>query len=131
MSTSTRRSLGEQALYVIREAGERCAEIDKHTAEIERNTTGVTGDTGDTSSSAHHQVDREALRAKIDLASARPLPGTSHLLSENRPLAEEYHGVDRQGKPGKIKVYDLVGAAPVLWCRKGVEKRKVPKEKVQ
>jgi len=127
--SAARRPLGEQALYVIREAGEKCAEIGKHAAEIERNTTGATGATGDTSS-AHHQVDREALRAKIDHASVRPLPGTSHLLSENRPLAEEYHGVDRQGKPGKIKVYDLVGAAPVLWCRKGVEKRKVCKGKV-
>lgn len=102
MSTP-RRPLGEQALYVIREAADRCQE-----------------------------VSREALRAKVEAASVRPTPGTNHQLSENRPLADqdhEYHGVDRQGKPGKIKVYDLVGVAPVLWCRKGAENRKLPKGK--
>lgn len=104
MSTPARHPLGEQALHLIREAGERCREIDQ-TAE------------------------RAELRAKVDQASIRPLPGTSHLLCENKPLAEEHHGVDREGKPGKIKVYDLTGAAPVHWCRKGIEKRKLPKGK--
>jgi hypothetical protein len=105
VSTPVRRPLGEQALYVIHEAAERSAAIDR-------------------------AVQREALRAKIDQASVRPLPGTSHALTENKPLSTEHHGVDREGKPGKVKVFDLVGAAPVLWCRKGVEKRKVPKGKV-
>lgn len=101
MSTPRRNHpLGEQALYVIREAADRCQE-----------------------------VSREALRAKIEAASVRPLPGTSHLLTENKPLAEEHHGVDREGKPGKVLVYDLVGTAPVHWCRKGVERRKLPKGK--
>lgn len=94
MSGPNRRPLGEQALYVIKEAADRCREIDRAVA-------------------------REVLRARIDQASVRPLPGTSHLLTENKPLAEEHHGVDREGKPGKIKVYDLVGCAPIHWYRKG------------
>lgn len=112
--SAPRRPLGEQALYVIREAGERAKNIDHVATTTSRATIRV----------------REALRARIDFASVRPLPGTSHLLSENRPLAKEHHGVDREGKPGKVMVYDLVGTAPVLWCRKGVEKRKLPKGKV-
>lgn len=90
-------ALGEQGLHIVRQAAK--------TAE---------------------QVERAARRARVEELSTRLTPGTSNLLTENRALEEEHHGVDREGKPGKIKVYDNVGVAPIHWCRPGIERRKLP-----
>lgn len=97
MSRSSSAALGEQGLHIVRQAAK--------TAE---------------------QVERAARRALVEELSTRPTPGTSHLLTENRVLAEEHHGVTSDGRPGKIKVYDRVGVAPIHWCRPGIERRKLP-----
>jgi hypothetical protein len=92
---SRANALGEQGLHIVKRAGEQSREID-----------------------------RAARRARVEELSTRPTPGTSNLLTENRPLDEEHHGVNREGKPGTIRVYDLVGAAPIHWFRPRAGDRK-------
>lgn len=77
MNRRDRRALGDQAIHLIRETAKTCTEID-----------------------------RAALRAKIDAASIRPTPGTSDLLA--RSVSGELPGTAKRG-PKTVKVYDLTG----------------------
>jgi len=94
--------LGDQGLHIVRQAAQTAEQVERVAQQAAR-------------------------RARVEELSTRPTPGTSNILTENKPLAEEHHGVNREGKPGTIRVYDLVGAAPIHWFRPGtVAKRKEP-----
>jgi hypothetical protein len=94
--------LGDQGLHIVRQAAQTAEQVERAAQQAAR-------------------------RARVEELSTRPTPGTSNILSENRPLAgdnNEHHGLDRQGKVGKIKVFDLVGAAPIHWFRPSNRKDK-------
>lgn len=77
------RALGDQALHLIRETA-----------------------------AASREVDRQALRARVEAASIRPTPGTSDLLG--RPLSCGVCGsIGVDGKLRAIDTHDLVAMAPV------------------
>ncbi len=77
----SRRALGVQAIHLIRRSADDCNAIDK-----------------------------AALRAKIDVASVRPTPGTSDALL--RPVGGEFSGIVPKG-PKTVKVFDCVGLLSV------------------
>jgi len=61
---------------------------------------------------AMDELDRQALRAKVEAASIRPTPGTSDLLGtilEVRTSA----GIDNRGKLRAVDTHDLLKLAPI------------------
>ena len=80
MSSHTRRALGVQAIHLIRETAEIMADIE-----------------------------RAALRAKVEAASVRPTPGTLDTLAT--PVSGKLPGIG--DSPKTVDVHDLVGLLPV------------------
>ena len=77
------RALGDQALHLIRD-----------TAAVSR------------------EIDRQALRARVEAVSIRPTPGTSDLLG--RPLScTTCASIGVDGKLRAIETHDLLALAPI------------------
>lgn len=121
--------LGKQGLHIIRQAA-------KTAAEIERDQPPPPSSIGATSvweapasrlrpkrrkSAPLPIFDRDTLRARLDVASVRPAPGSSDLLS--RPLSHELvFGYTQGGKlSNEAEVHDLTAMAPIHLKRREEE----------
>lgn len=89
----TKRALGDQALHLIHQTGERLRELD-----------------------------RNALRQRVEEASVRPTPGSSDLLG--RPLSvRTCAGIDDDGNLRAVDLHDLIGLAPIHLLARGLKLR--------